>query len=99
MSISNTLLPDWCGQSEWFEQEGHSLFGTRNRWDWFYRKHREDLVDVGAIGRIGNNVMVHRLRLRDALDTLIVGDAAGRIAQRKQNREEEVCGGIAHEHV
>ena len=79
MNSSNTLLPDWCRQSEWFEQEGQSLFRTRNRWDWFYRKHRRDLVDAGAIGRIGNNVMIHRERLRDALDELIVGEAAGRI--------------------
>ena len=93
MDTSNALLPDWCGQSEWYEQEGHSLFRTRHRWDWFCRKHRRDLVDAGAIGRIGNNVMVNRPRLREALDKLIIGDAAQYLAKCKQRHKAEAAGG------
>ncbi|MDC6458921.1 hypothetical protein PQY66_01105 [Luminiphilus sp.] len=77
--MENFLSEDWMTQDEWYQTRGSKLFANRSRWDWFFRKHREEIVSLGCIGLLGRNLVVKPSWLENAINDLVVIEAQRRL--------------------
>lgn len=77
--MEHFLSEDWMTQDEWYQTRGSKLFANRSRWDWFFRKHREDIVSLGCIGLLGRNLVVKPSWLENAINDLVVIEAQRRL--------------------
>ena len=77
--MENFLSEDWMTQDEWYQTRGSKLFANRSRWDWFFRKHKEEIVSVGCIGILGRNLVVKPDWLERVIDHLAVAEAKNRL--------------------
>ena len=78
--MENFLSEDWMTQDEWYQTRGSKLFANRSRWDWFFRKHREEIVTAGCIGILGRSVVVRPSWLEQVIDDLVVREANARLS-------------------
>ena len=76
--MSEAVLPGWESQDSWFQREGRSFFTNRHQWDWFYRKHKRDLVKGEAIALLGRSVLVRPDRLMSLVEALCIDEARRR---------------------
>ena len=77
--MENFLSEDWMTQDEWYQTRGSKLFANRSRWDWFFRKYREEIVSLGCIGLLGRNLVVKPSWLENAINDLVVIEAQRRL--------------------
>ena len=77
--MENVSTEDWMTQDEWYQTRGSKLFANRSRWDWFFRKHREEIVSLGCIGLLGRNLVVKPSWLENAINDLVVIEAQRRL--------------------
>ena len=77
--MEHFLSEDWMTQDEWYQTRGSKLFANRSRWDWFFRKHREEIVSLGCIGLLGRNLVVKPSWLEEAINDLVVIEAQRRL--------------------
>lgn len=77
--MENFLGEDWMTQDEWYQTRGSKLFANRSRWDWFFRKHRDEIVSLGCIGLLGRNLVVKPSWLENAINDLVVIEAQRRL--------------------
>jgi len=77
--MENFLSEDWMTQDEWYQTRGSKLFANRSRWDWFFRKHREEIVSLGCIGLLGRNLVVKPSWLENTINDLVVIEAQRRL--------------------
>ncbi|MDG1799221.1 MAG: hypothetical protein P8H06_00950 [Luminiphilus sp.] len=77
--MEHFLSEDWMTQDEWYQTRGSKLFANRSRWDWFFRKHREEIVSLGCIGLLGRNLVVKPSWLENAINDLVVIEAQRRL--------------------
>lgn len=91
--MSEAVLPGWESQDRWFQREGRSFFTNRHQWDWFYRKHRRDLVKGEAIALLGRSVLVRPERLMPLVEALCIDEARRRAGVHPHRLE------VCHESV
>lgn len=77
--MENVSTEDWMTQDEWYQTRGSKLFANRSRWDWFFRKHREEIVALGCVGLLGKNLVVKPSWLENVIDDIAVTDAQRRL--------------------
>ena len=77
--MENFLREDWMTQDEWYQTRGSKLFANRSRWDWFFRKHRDEIVSLGCIGLLGRSVVVKPDQLEMIIDHLAVEKAKAQV--------------------
>ena len=77
--MENFLSEDWMTHDELYQTRGSKLFANRSRWDWFFRKHREEIVSLGCIGLLGRNLVVKPSWLENAINDLVVIEAQRRL--------------------
>ena len=77
--MEHFLSEDWMTQDEWYQTRGSKLFANRSRWDWFFRKHREEIVSLGCIGLLGRNLVVKPSWLENTINDLVVIEAQRRL--------------------
>ena len=77
--MEHFLSEDWMTQDEWYQTRGSKLFANRSRWDWLFRKHREEIVSLGCIGLLGRNLVVKPSWLENAINDLVVIEAQRRL--------------------
>ena len=77
--MENVSTEDWMTQDEWYQTRGSKLFANRSRWDWFFRKHREEIVALGCVGLLGKSLVVKPSWLENVIDNIAVIDAQKRL--------------------
>lgn len=77
--MENVSTEDWMTQDEWYQTRGSKLFANRSRWDWFFRKHREEIVALGCVGLLGKSLVVKPSWLENVIDDIAVTDAQRRL--------------------
>lgn len=68
-------LAKWRPQEEWRHLHAGHLFETPDAWAWFYRTHRNELLEAEAIGLNAGRIVVHVDRIVPVLEQIFTSRA------------------------
>ena len=57
-----TKPEDFTPQNTWYEEHGKAVFGSTKLLSYHTKPIQRDLIDAGAMAKVGNRIFLHKTR-------------------------------------